>query len=143
MVLTFVSFISYEILCIYFFVCVKGKLIRYRYFFDTHVIDCFLRKMNLLLFNFITIDFQELLYDLLYHTQEKNVFYRERERERERERAQIFFFLNIFVYVSMIWDQQISFAMSKPSQLFSTSKSSLICSISFFVAVILFFSRQF
>ena len=143
MVLTFVSFISYEVLFIYFFVCVKGKLIRYRYFFDTHVIDCFLRKMNLLLFNFITIDFQELLYDLLYHTQEKNVFYRERERERERERAQIFFFLNIFVYVSMIWDQQISFAMSKPSQLFSTSKGFLICSISFFVAVILFLSRQF
>ena len=63
--------------------------------------------------------------------------------ERERERAQIFFFLNIFVYVSMIWDQQISFAMSKPSQLFSTSKGFLICSISFFVAVILFLSRQF
>ena len=71
------------------------------------------------------------------------IFYRERERERERERAQIFFFLNIFVYVSMIWDQQISFAMSKPSQLFSTSKGFLICSISFFVAVILFLSRQF
>ena len=139
MVLTFVSFISCEILCIYFFVCVKGKLIRYRYFFDTHVIDCFLRKMNLLLFNFITIDFQELLYDLLYHTQEKNVFY----RERDSTDFFFFFFLNIFVYVSMIWDQQISFAMSKPSQLFSTSKSSLICSISFFVAVILFLSRQF
>ena len=92
MVLTFVSFISYEVLFIYFFVCVKGKLIRYRYFFDTHVIDCFLRKMNLLLFNFITIDFQELLYDLLYHTQEKNVFYRERERERERESTDFFFF---------------------------------------------------
>ena len=73
----------------------------------------------------------------------KKMFFIERERERERERAQIFFFLNIFVYVSMIWDQQISFAMSKPSQLFSTSKSSLICSISFFVAVILFLSRQF
>ena len=95
MVLTFVSFISYEVLCIYFFVCVKGKLIRYRYFFDTHVIDCFLRKMNLLLFNFITTDFQELLYDLLYHTQEKNVFYREREREREREHR--FFFFWIFL----------------------------------------------
>ena len=73
----------------------------------------------------------------------KKMFFIERERERERERAQIFFFLNIFVYVSMIWDQQISFAMSKPSQLFSTSKGFLICSISFFVAVILFLSRQF
>ena len=73
----------------------------------------------------------------------KKMFFIERERERERERAQIFFFLNIFVYVSMIWDQQISFAMSKPSQLFSTSKSSLICSISFFVAVIPFLRRQF
>ena len=74
----------------------------------------------------------------------KKMFFIERERERERERESTdFFFLNIFVYVSMIWDQQISFAMSKPSQLFSTSKGFLICSISFFVAVILFLSRQF
>ena len=49
----FTSFMSSEVFHIHFFVFVIGKLIRYQYFFDIYIayIDCFLRKMELVLFN--------------------------------------------------------------------------------------------
>ena len=46
----------------------------YQLFFKIIIyIDCFLQRMELLLFNFITNDFLELLYCLFYHTQEKKI----------------------------------------------------------------------
>ena len=86
---SFTSFISSEVLCIHFFVFVIDKHIGYQCFFDIYIdyIDCFFRRMGLLLFNSDINEFQIFLNDTYLETLKK----------KRRKKQGFTILVNIFV----------------------------------------------